>query len=68
MSETNKTNFKLETDLLSLRALVAVVDEGGFSAAAKRIHRTQSAVSLQIAKLEERLNTKLSNARPDPWR
>ena len=31
----------------------------GFSAAAKRVHRTQSAISLQIAKLEDRLNTKL---------
>lgn len=59
MSTSNKSNFKLETDLFSLRALVTVVDECGFSAAAKRIHRTQSAVSLQIAKLEERLNTKL---------
>ena len=59
MSNTNRSKFKLETDLISLRSLVAVVEEGGFSAAAKRIHRTQSAVSLQIAKLEERLNTKL---------
>ncbi|MEM7601769.1 MAG: LysR family transcriptional regulator, partial [Verrucomicrobiota bacterium] len=39
--------------------LVAVVEEGGFSAAAKRVNRTQSAISLQVAKLEERLNTKL---------
>ena len=45
--------------MISLRALVAVVEEGGFSAAASRINRTQSAVSLQIAKLEERLNVKL---------
>ena len=59
MSDANISRFKLETDLISLRSLVAVVEEGGFSAAAKRIHRTQSAVSLQIAKLEERLNVKL---------
>ncbi|MGE9270147.1 MAG: LysR family transcriptional regulator [Verrucomicrobiales bacterium] len=59
MSESNRAAFKLETDLLSLRILVAVVEEGGFSAAAKRVHRSQSAISLQIAKLEERLNTKL---------
>lgn len=51
--------FKLETDLNTLRALVAVVEEGSFSAAAKRMHRTQSAVSVQIAKLEEQLETKL---------
>ena len=59
MSRTNRSQFKLETDLISLRSLVAVVEEGSFSAAAKRIYRSQSAVSLQIAKLEERLNTKL---------
>lgn len=59
MSEQNRSNFKLETDLISLRSFVAVVEEGGFSAAAKRINRTQSAISLQIAKLEERINTKL---------
>lgn len=59
MSDSDKSRFKLETDLISLRSLVAVVEEGGFSAAARRIHRTQSAVSLQIAKLEERLNAKL---------
>ena len=59
MSKTNRSQFKLETDLISLRSLVAVVEEGGFSAAAKRINRTQSAISLQIAKLEERLNKKL---------
>lgn len=59
MSKSNRSQFKLETDLISLRSLVAVVEEGGFSAAAKRIGRTQSAVSLQIGKLEERLNTRL---------
>ncbi len=59
MSKANRSKFKLDTDLISLRALVAVVEEGGFSAAAKRVHRSQSAISLQIAKLEERLNTKL---------
>ena len=59
MNKLDKSKFKLETDLICLRSLVAVVEEGGFSAAAKRIHRTQSAISLQIAKLEERLNTKL---------
>ncbi len=49
----------LDTDLISLRALVAIADEGSFSAAAKRIGRTQSAVSLQIAKLEDRLQARL---------
>jgi DNA-binding transcriptional LysR family regulator len=58
MNKMNRRNFKLETDLNCLRSLVAVVEEGGFSAAAKRVHRTQSAVSVQIAKLEDQLNTK----------
>ncbi|MEG3639612.1 LysR family transcriptional regulator [Magnetococcus sp. PR-3] len=58
-SKTHRSPFKLETDLITLRSLIAVIDEGGFSAAAKRINRTQSAISLQIAKLEQRLNTKL---------
>ncbi|WP_176724138.1 LysR family transcriptional regulator [Desulfoplanes formicivorans] len=56
---TNRSPFKLDTDLITLRSLVAVVEEGGFSAATKRVHRTQSAISLQMAKLEERLHVKL---------
>lgn len=51
--------LKLETDLNTLRSLIAVVEEGGFSAAAQRVHRTQPAISAQIAKLEDQLNTKL---------
>lgn len=59
MSKKAKSAFRFDTDLISLRALVAIVEEGSFSAAAKRIGRTQSAVSLQIAKLEDKLQTKL---------
>ncbi len=59
MSNPNRPQFRLDADLISLRALVAIADTGSFSAAAARIGRTQSAVSLQIAKLEERLQTKL---------
>ncbi len=44
-----------------LRAFVAVVDTGSFSAAAKRLLRGQSAVSLQIKRLEEQLDTRLLN-------
>ncbi|KVO11805.1 LysR family transcriptional regulator [Burkholderia ubonensis] len=40
-----------------VRAFVAVVDCGGFTAAAKQLHRTQSTVSLRIRTLEERLET-----------
>ncbi len=42
-----------------LRALVAVVECGGFSQAAGRLLRGQSAVSLQIKRLEDQLGTRL---------
>src|SRR5678810_1069601 len=38
-----------------LRALVTVVEEGTFSAAARKLRRVQSAVSSSMANLEERL-------------
>ncbi|MBO6781662.1 MAG: LysR family transcriptional regulator [Alphaproteobacteria bacterium] len=40
-------------DLAHLRTLLAVVDNGSFSRAAEQVHRTQSAVSMQIKRLEE---------------
>jgi DNA-binding transcriptional LysR family regulator len=40
-------------DIELLRTLVAIADYGGFSQAAVRQHRTQSAISLQMKKLEE---------------
>ena len=54
-------NNKLDTDLISLRSFIAVVEEQSFSAAANRVGRTQAAVSLQVSKLEERLGVKLLN-------
>ncbi len=42
-----------------LRAFHAVARCGSFSAAAARIHRTQSAVSVQVARLEEALGHRL---------
>jgi DNA-binding transcriptional LysR family regulator len=47
----------IETDLL--RAFVAVADSGGFTRAAAVLHRTQSAVSMQIKRLEESVGTPL---------
>lgn len=47
----------LETSLL--RALVAVAETGSFTAAAGRVRRTQSAVSLQIRRLEAMLDCQL---------
>lgn len=47
----------LDMDLL--RALVAIADSGSFSAAALRLGRTQSAISLQIKRLEEAVGQSL---------
>ncbi len=43
----------IEPDLL--KAFVAIADSGSFTDAAKRVHRTQSAVSMQIKRLEDLL-------------
>lgn len=40
-------------DLELLRTLVCVADEGSFTRAASRVHRTQSTVSQQVLKLEQ---------------
>ena len=45
--------------LRQLRFLVAVVEEGSFTAAAIRMHATQSGISAQIKLLEESLNAQL---------
>jgi DNA-binding transcriptional LysR family regulator len=47
----------LEPELL--RSFVAIADSGGFTAAARRVNRTQSAVSMQIKHLEELLGREL---------
>ena len=49
----------LDPDLL--RAFVAVADHRSFTRAAVMLNRTQSAVSMQIKRLEERLGTELFN-------
>lgn len=46
-------------DLDLLRALVAIAESGSFSLAAVRLGRSQSAVSLQIKRLEEQLERPL---------
>lgn len=52
----------LDPDLL--RAFVTVVEAGGFSQAATRLLRGQSAVSLQIKRLEEALGVRLLDRSP----
>ncbi|CDI04746.1 Transcriptional regulator, LysR family [Candidatus Competibacter denitrificans Run_A_D11] len=44
---------QLDPDLL--RTFVAIVDTGGFTLAARQVHRTQSAISMQVRRLEETL-------------
>ena len=46
-----------------LRVLTAVSDSGSFSAAARRLHRAQSAVSYAIANLEQQLGLELFDRR-----
>ena len=48
-------------DLELLRSFVAVVDAGGFTRAAERVHRTQSTVSQQIKRLEDDIGRPLLN-------
>ena len=42
-------------DVEQLRTFVAIVETGSFTQAGEVVHKTQSAVSMQIKKLEERL-------------
>jgi len=46
-------------DTGTLRSLLAVIDSGGVTRAANRLHLTQSAVSMQIKRLEDALDLKL---------
>jgi DNA-binding transcriptional LysR family regulator len=46
-------------DADNLRSLVAIAETGSFTAAGLRVHRTQSAVSMQMRKLEGQLGRKL---------
>jgi DNA-binding transcriptional LysR family regulator len=48
-------------NIRALKSLVAVADHGGFAAAAAAVHLSQSALSVQIKQLEERLGRRLFN-------
>ena len=50
---------RINLDLRQLQALIAVAEEGTFSAAANRVFLSQPALSLQIKHLEESLELKL---------
>jgi len=49
----------MKVDLDAIRVLKAIVDTGSFAAAAKALHRAQSAISYQIKKLEEALQLQI---------
>ncbi len=42
-------------DLDQLQTFIAIADTGSFTRAAEEMHRTQSAVSMQMRRLEERI-------------
>ena len=47
--------FSLVLDTLQLKSFVAIAETGSFGQAAASVNRTQSALSLQIKKLEKQL-------------
>ena len=47
----------LDTD--QLRSFLAIVDTGSFTRASERVHKTQSAVSMHVKRLEDRLGRQL---------
>ncbi len=46
-------------DIEALRSFLAFVETGSFTRAAKQVHRTQSAISMQMKKLEQDINKSL---------
>ncbi|WFT83694.1 LysR substrate-binding domain-containing protein [Methylobacterium sp. CB376] len=46
-------------DIDQLRSLVAIAETGSFTQAAERVHKTQSAVSMQMKRLEERIGREI---------
>jgi DNA-binding transcriptional LysR family regulator len=53
-------------ELLELRAFLAVVNEGSFSRAAARLHRTQPAISQAVRRLENELGQTLFDRSSNP--
>lgn len=54
-----ETKVSAPLDLDQLQSFCAIADCGSFTEAARRVHKTQSAVSMQIKRLEERLDQEL---------
>ncbi len=51
-------------DIDHLRAFLAIAETGSFSRAARQVHRTQAAVSVQIKRLEETVGARLIDRQP----
>lgn len=49
--------MELQIDLL--KTFLAIIDTGGFTSASQRVHRTQSAISMQIKRLEDTIGQSL---------
>ena len=49
----------IDLDLDLLRCFLTVVESGGFTRASKRLHLTQSAITLKIKRLEDLLERRL---------
>jgi len=54
-----EANLSAPLDLDQLQSFCAIADCGSFTEAARRVNKTQSAVSMQIKRLEERLGDEL---------
>ncbi|MDH6200431.1 DNA-binding transcriptional LysR family regulator [Rhizobium leguminosarum] len=52
-------NMSAPLDLDQLQTFIAIVDSGSFTKAADRVYKTQSAVSMQMRRLEERIGKQL---------
>jgi len=49
--------MELQIDLL--KTFLAIIDTGGFTSASQRVHRTQSAISMQVKRLEDTIGQPL---------
>ncbi len=56
-----------DIDLDLIRCFLTVVENGGFTQASKRLHVTQSGITLKIKRLEEQLNCRLFRRTTKPF-
>src|ERR1700752_5159356 len=56
-----------DIDIDLIRCFLTVVENGGFTQASKRLHVTQSGITLKIKRLEEQLNCRLFKRTTKPF-